>query len=67
MRPHTASGTSKAAHDAVSLAESLPADAPDVVQRLARWSAQRRTQVMSLLEKGPQLAASFGLGTPRAQ
>ncbi|KWN13487.1 hypothetical protein WT83_18980 [Burkholderia territorii] len=67
VRPHTASGTSKAAHDAVSLAESLPADAPDVVQRLARWSAQRRTEVMSLLEKGPQLAASFGLGTPRAQ
>ncbi|MBU9611792.1 FAD binding domain-containing protein [Burkholderia multivorans] len=64
VRPHTASGTSKAAHDAVSLAEALPADAADVVERLARWSAQRRTEVTSLLEKGPQLAASFGLGTP---
>ncbi|QCP53646.1 hypothetical protein FAZ95_31970 [Trinickia violacea] len=64
VRPHTASGTSKAARDAVSLAESLPADATDVVQRLAAWSAERRAEVTSLLEKGPQLAATFGLGRP---
>ncbi|MGU7772652.1 FAD binding domain-containing protein [Burkholderia sp. MR1-5-21] len=64
VRPHTASGTSKAARDAVSLAESLPVDATDVVERLARWSAERRTDVTSLLEKGPQLAAAFGLGNP---
>ena len=64
VRPHTASGTSKAASDAVSLAQSLPADAADIVQRLARWSAERRAEVTSLLEKGPQLAASFGLGRP---
>ncbi|KVC20411.1 hypothetical protein WI69_08820 [Burkholderia diffusa] len=64
VRPHTASGTSKAASDAVSLAEALPADASDVVERLAQWSVRRREEVTALLEKGPQLAASFGLGTP---
>ncbi|SMG60447.1 FAD binding domain-containing protein [Paraburkholderia susongensis] len=64
VRPHTASGTSKAAHDAVSLAQALSPDATDVVQRLAAWSTQRRAEVTSLLEKGPQLAASFGLGKP---
>ncbi|MGU7782091.1 FAD binding domain-containing protein [Burkholderia sp. PU8-34] len=64
VRPHTASGTSKAARDAVSLAESLPVDATDVIERLARWSAERRADVTSLLEKGPQLAAGFGLGNP---
>ncbi|WP_446903685.1 FAD binding domain-containing protein [Burkholderia sp. YIM B11467] len=63
VRPHTASGTSKAARDAVSLAEALPADATDVVERLAHWSVQRREEVTSLLDKGPQLAAAFGLGT----
>ncbi|RQR78929.1 MULTISPECIES: FAD-dependent monooxygenase [unclassified Burkholderia] len=65
VRPHTASGTSKAAGDAVSLAQALPADASDVVERLAQWSARRREEVTALLEKGPQLAASFGLGSPR--
>lgn len=74
LRPHTASGTSKAAHDAVSLAQALAPDAtdaadatdpPDVVQRLAQWSAQRREEVATLLARGPQLAASFGLGQPR--
>ncbi|KWD09735.1 hypothetical protein WM34_29910 [Burkholderia ubonensis] len=63
VRPHTASGTSKAAQDAVSLAEALPPGAADVVERLARWSAQRRTEATTLLAKGTQLAASFGLGT----
>ncbi|WP_179400925.1 FAD binding domain-containing protein [Burkholderia guangdongensis] len=62
VRPHTASGTSKAARDAVSLAESLPSDTTDVVERLARWSAERRAEVTSLLRKGPELAAAFGLG-----
>ncbi|RQZ66807.1 FAD-dependent monooxygenase [Burkholderia sp. Bp9004] len=65
VRPHTASGTSKAASDAVSLAEALPADATDVVERLAQWSTRRREEVTSLLDKGPQLAAAFGLGTSR--
>jgi 2-polyprenyl-6-methoxyphenol hydroxylase-like FAD-dependent oxidoreductase len=64
VRPHTASGTSKAARDAVSLAESLPADATDVVARLSRWSEARRSDVTSLLQKGPELAAAFGLGSP---
>ncbi|WP_321845629.1 FAD binding domain-containing protein [Paraburkholderia bannensis] len=64
VRPHTASGTSKAAADAVSLAQALAPPASDAVQRLADWSAQRRAEVTSLLEKGPQLASAFGLGTP---
>jgi len=64
VRPHTASGTSKAASDAVSLAEALPADATDVIARLAQWSTRRREEVTSLLDKGPQLAVAFGLGTP---
>lgn len=64
VRPHTASGTSKAAHDAVSLAQALAPDASDVVERLTHWSEVRRAEVASLLSKGPQLAASFGLGKP---
>ncbi|KAG8153778.1 FAD binding domain-containing protein [Burkholderia catarinensis] len=62
VRPHTASGTSKAAGDAVSLAESLPANTIDVARQLARWSKDRRAEVTSLLQKGPELANSFGLG-----
>jgi 2-polyprenyl-6-methoxyphenol hydroxylase-like FAD-dependent oxidoreductase len=64
LRPHTASGTSKAAADAVTLAQSLSGNAHNVVEQLAQWSAQRRLVVQSLLEKGPKLAAGFGLGRP---
>lgn len=64
LRPHTASGTSKAAEDAVSLAQSLPINTRDVAGQLAQWSAQRRIKVASLLARGPQLAAQFGPGRP---
>jgi 2-polyprenyl-6-methoxyphenol hydroxylase-like FAD-dependent oxidoreductase len=64
LRPHTGSGTSKAADDAVSLAEFLPANGGDVGQHLADWAAARRIAVAPLLQKGPQLAAGFGLGSP---
>jgi len=62
LRPHTGSGTSKAADDAVSLAESLPTTGHDVVRRLADWAEARRVAVAPLVQKGPQLATAFGLG-----
>jgi len=64
LRPHTGSGTSKAADDAVSLAEFLPLECHDIEQQLADWAEARRGEVAHLVKKGPQLAASFGLGTP---
>ena len=64
LRPHTGSGTSKAADDAVSLAQALAAPGQDVVHVLADWAAARRAAVEPLLLKGPQLAQSFGLGSP---
>jgi 2-polyprenyl-6-methoxyphenol hydroxylase-like FAD-dependent oxidoreductase len=62
LRPHTGSGTSKAADDAVSLAESLPATGHDVARRLADWAEARRVAVAPLVQKGPRLATAFGLG-----
>lgn len=75
LRPHTASGTSKAADDAVSLAQALQSLQPqmpqapqapeqDVVSMLADWAEARRRAVEPLLLKGPKLAQSFGLGYP---
>jgi 2-polyprenyl-6-methoxyphenol hydroxylase-like FAD-dependent oxidoreductase len=64
LRPHTGSGTSKAAGDAVSLAQALSEPAQDVVQVLAHWATARRAAVEPLLLKGPRLAQSFGLGSP---
>jgi 2-polyprenyl-6-methoxyphenol hydroxylase-like FAD-dependent oxidoreductase len=64
LRPHTGSGTSKAADDAVSLAQALATPAPDVVTALDDWAARRRSAVEPLLLKGPRLAQSFGLGYP---
>jgi 2-polyprenyl-6-methoxyphenol hydroxylase-like FAD-dependent oxidoreductase len=57
-------GTSKAAGNAVSLAEALAAsDAQHVVHALDDWATQRRSAVEPLLlQKGPWLAQSFGLG-----
>lgn len=64
VRPHTASGTSKAADDAVALAEALSGDTElHVKEVLALWAANRRDAVGRLLAKGPELAASFGLGS----
>jgi len=62
LRPHTGSGTSKAADDAVSLAQTLVIAETNVVHALADWAAARRAAVERLLIKGPQLAQSFGLG-----
>jgi 2-polyprenyl-6-methoxyphenol hydroxylase-like FAD-dependent oxidoreductase len=63
VRPHTGSGTSKAADDAVSLAEALsPGAEIPVTETLEKWAIQRRDEVARVLKKGPELAASFGLG-----
>lgn len=64
LRPHTGSGTSKSADDAVSLAEELATRQTDLVQRLHDWATARRSAVEPLLQKGPRLAQSFGLGYP---
>ncbi|WP_121323858.1 FAD-dependent monooxygenase [Paraburkholderia sp. RAU2J] len=64
LRPHTGSGTSKAADDAVSLAQALAQPGPDVVRILGEWATNRRAVVEPLLLKGPRLAQSFGLGSP---
>jgi 2-polyprenyl-6-methoxyphenol hydroxylase-like FAD-dependent oxidoreductase len=64
VRPHTASGTSKAADDAVALAEALSTETElHVKEVLALWAATRRDAVGRLLTKGPELAGSFGLGS----
>jgi 2-polyprenyl-6-methoxyphenol hydroxylase-like FAD-dependent oxidoreductase len=64
VRPHTGSGTSKAADDAVSLAEAFANDAnADISKTLESWASNRRSALAHLLERGPELAASFGLGT----
>lgn len=63
LRPHTGSGTSKAADDAVSLAETLTSSGANVTRQLADWASARRVAVAPLVLEGPQLAATFGLGT----
>jgi 2-polyprenyl-6-methoxyphenol hydroxylase-like FAD-dependent oxidoreductase len=62
LRPHTAYGTSKAADDAVTLAETLHTPNNDVPALLSEWAATRYIAVKPLVEKGQRLAASFGLG-----
>jgi 2-polyprenyl-6-methoxyphenol hydroxylase-like FAD-dependent oxidoreductase len=62
LRPHTGSGTAKAADDAVSLAQALSPPTTDVVHVLDDWAVKRRSAVEPLLLKGPRLARSFGLG-----
>lgn len=65
VRPHTASGTSKAFGDASLLAEalkqwrsstSLPKD------RLNAWEVYRNTDLGSIAKRGHQMAAHSGLG-----
>jgi 2-polyprenyl-6-methoxyphenol hydroxylase-like FAD-dependent oxidoreductase len=66
VRPHTASGTSKAFGDAAELAQALAGwrsgdDLP--VQRLQSWEHRRLRQLMSVANMGTQLAHRSGLGT----
>lgn len=72
LRPHTGSGTSKAAADAVSLAQAIaasstgdtghPANLGHITQQLAGWGTARRAAILPLQQKGLQLATGFGLG-----
>jgi len=62
LRPHTGSGTSKAADDAVSLASMLTPFTSNVAETLAAWAAERRESIAQLVAKGPRLAAHFSLG-----
>ena len=65
VRPHTASGTSKALGDAATLARALhgwapPAELPH--QRLGSWEAHRLAHLESVAHAGMRLAAQSLLG-----
>ncbi|MDS0856103.1 hypothetical protein NUV25_00145 [Burkholderia pseudomultivorans] len=62
LRPHAASGMSKAFADAVTLAQALPPGAPDVMLRTASWAATRRVAATGLADAGVRSAAGLGLG-----
>lgn len=65
VRPHTASGTSKAFGDAAGLAHALTGwrhGQPLPVPRLDSWSAQRTAHLMDIADTGVRLAARSQLG-----
>lgn len=62
LRPHTASGMSKALADAVTLAQALPPGAHDVASRTASWAAARRVVSAGLADAGVRFATDLGLG-----
>ena len=65
VRPHTASGTSKAFGDASLLAEALKnweAAAAFPMDRIESWEALRNAELSSIAKRGHQLAAHSGLG-----
>ncbi|MGV9703870.1 FAD binding domain-containing protein [Streptomyces sp. NPDC003483] len=67
VRPHTASGTSKAFGDAAGLAAALQGWRPDQelpAKALEMWEMQRLSRLVSLAESGLHLAARSTLGTP---
>jgi 2-polyprenyl-6-methoxyphenol hydroxylase-like FAD-dependent oxidoreductase len=63
VRPHTASGTSKASGDAVSLAQHLQANNFDFSAALPHWQAERMAVATRLIHHGWSLARRSGLGT----
>lgn len=62
VRPHTASGTSKASGDAVSLAQHLQAADFDLSQALPLWQSERLAVAQRLMHHGRRLARHSGLG-----
>ncbi|MET8830462.1 FAD-dependent monooxygenase [Streptomyces sp. NPDC004610] len=67
VRPHTASGTSKAFGDAAGLATALrdwTPSRPLPAERLAQWEENRLIELLTLAEAGMDLAARSQLGTP---
>ncbi|MFK0109997.1 FAD-dependent monooxygenase [Streptomyces sp. NPDC091217] len=66
VRPHTASGTSKAFADAAALAAALRGWSPDQdlpVSRLADWEQERLLHLVALSRAGIDLADRSSLGT----
>lgn len=69
VRPHTASGTSKAFGDATLLAEALrgwKTEAALPTERLKNWEAFRNANLSSIARRGQQLAAYSSLGVEAA-
>jgi 2-polyprenyl-6-methoxyphenol hydroxylase-like FAD-dependent oxidoreductase len=62
VRPHTASGTSKAHNDATTLATRLRDHGDDIVGALEHWQDQQMRYARQLAAYGRMLAASSGLG-----
>lgn len=70
VRPHTASGTSKAFGDAAALAHALTGwhrGTPLPLRRLDAWAAQRTVHLVDVAEAGVRLAArsQLGIGGPQ--
>lgn len=70
VRPHTASGTSKAFGDAAALAHALTGwrrGTPLPLRRLDAWAAQRTVHLVDVAEAGVRLAArsQLGMGGPQ--
>jgi hypothetical protein len=69
VRPHTASGTSKAFADAILLALALdgwcPPEPPPLA-RLAQWERQRLGDLVAIAQMGLRAAAGSHLGIDSA-
>lgn len=62
VRPHTASGTSKAFGDAATLAATLVTHCGGATEALRRWESRRRAHQAALAAHGLALARRSGLG-----
>lgn len=63
VRPHTASGASKAAGDAVALAHALRDSDGDIGTRLRAWETERIGVARRIVAHGQHIAARGGLGS----
>lgn len=64
VRPHTASGTSKAAADALSLAHALRDHSETFESALQAWESERLSAARQLSEYGKAIAGRGNLGRP---
>ncbi|MEM9064185.1 MAG: FAD-dependent monooxygenase [Planctomycetota bacterium] len=62
VRPHTASGTSKAAGDSVSLGHALANENNDLSAALSEWESERQAVAKHIMAVGLRIAAANGLG-----
>jgi 2-polyprenyl-6-methoxyphenol hydroxylase-like FAD-dependent oxidoreductase len=62
VRPHTASGTSKAYNDAISLATSLSYHADSIEAALEHWQYEQIRYARQIVAYGKMLALRSGLG-----